>query len=423
MKKEDLAIFGGPKAINRPHPHWQWPPKSKDKTDAVVDYLENPVFNEKGYPAVVETFEKKFADYHGAKYALSTNAGTSALHAAFFAAGLGPGDEILAPTMTFIATATPVARLGATPVFCDCEPDTGNIDPDDIKKRLTDKTKAIVITHLCGHPCEMDAITKIARENGLCLIEDCSHAHGSTYRGQKVGTFGDIACFSLGQKILWSGEAGILLTDDQNLFERALLVSDLGTRLEYDLKLPENKRYEDTGLGLKCRMSPMSAAVLNSEMDRLDSYIGQRREKLDYLSRALEGIPGLAPPVTRADCTMGGYYSYRPFYDPDALNGLEMDAFMRIMNAEGMEVRRSNNPPLHLMALFMDNWPDANKESLPVSEAFFNRTLSMPTFTMEPLEIIDDYVQAFKKVCNYFAFSNETAPTLNDLPSLEDTDA
>ena len=386
-------------------------------------FLEDPAFNDKGYFVVVEKFERKYADYHDRKYAIGMNACTSALLSAFYAVGLGPGDEIIAPTMTFIATATPVAQLNATPIFCDCEPDTGNIDPEDIKRKITNKTKAIVITHLCGHPCEMDAITEIAKENGLALIEDCSHAQGSTYHGKKVGTFGDIACISLGQKILWSGEAGILLTDDQKLFERSLLFSDFGTRLEHDLKLPETQRYVDTGLGLKCRMNPMSAAVLDSELDRLDTYIELRREKLDYLSNGIEGIPGLSPPVTRTDCTMGGYYSYRPFYDPDALNGLEMDAFMRIMHAEGMEVRRSNNPPLHLLPLFMDTWPDANKESLPISEAFFNSTLSMPTFTMEPLDIIDDYVQAFEKVCNYFAFSNEKAPKLSELPNPDDTGA
>lgn len=416
--KSELAIYGGPSAIDRAHPHWNWPPKSEGKNAAVIDYLNNPVFNKKGYPAVVEAFETKFGAYHGVKHVLSTNAGTSALHAAFFAVGLGPGDELIAPTMTFIATATPVTRLGATPVFCDCEPDTGNIDPADIRRKITSKTKAIVITHLCGHPCDMDPICEIAREHGLALIEDCSHAHGSIYNGKLVGTFGDIACFSLGQKILWSGEAGVLITDNQEYFERALLVSDLGARLEHDLHLPENRRYAETGLGLKCRMNPMSAAVLNYEFDQLDKYIGLRKEKLDYFSDNLAGIPGLAPPVTREGCTMGGYYSYRPFYKAEELNGLEMDTFMTIMRAEGMELRRSNNPPLHLMPLFIDNWPDANKEELPISVSFFNSTLSMPTFTFEPLDVIDEYVAAFRKVCTHFATSNETPPTAAELSNL-----
>ena len=420
MKKEDLAIFGGPKAIDRPHPHWHWPPESQARTDAVVRYLEDPADNEKGYPVVVEKFERKFADYHGRKYALAMNSGTSSLFSAFFAAGLGPDDEIIAPTMTFIATATPLVQLKAKPVFCDCEPDTGNIDPDDIKKRITKKTKAIVITHLCGHPCEMDSIMDIAKENGLYLIEDCSHAHGSTFGGDRVGTFGDIACFSLGQKILSSGEAGILLTDDQTLFERALLVSDFGPRLHHELTLPETRRYVETGFGLKCRMHPVSAAILDHELDYLETYIELRKEKLDYLSEGIEGLPGLSPPVTRAHVTRGGYFGYRPFYRPEALNGLELNAFLRILNAEGMEVRQSNNPPLHRLPLFSDLWPGTGETSLPNSEAFFDGTLSLPTFTTEPLEVIDDYVRAFKKVCEYFAFSNQDPPGLDELPGLED---
>jgi perosamine synthetase len=420
MKKEDLAIFGGPKAIDRPHPHWQWPPPSQARIDAVARYMENPVDNAKGYPVVVEAFERRFAEYQGSKYVIGMNACTSALFAAFFAVGLGEGDEIIAPTMTFIATATPVVRLNATAVFCDCEPDTGNIDPDDIRKRITKKTKAIVITHLCGHPCEMDPIVKIARENDLYLIEDCAHAHGSTYRGRKVGTFGDIACFSMGRKILTGGEAGILLTDDQRLFERALMVSDFGPRLEHDLVLPETRRYVETGHGMKSRMNPLSAAILSHELDMLDTYIQQRREKLDYLSKGIEGLPGLAPPVTRPYATRGGYYSYRPFYKADELKGLDMDTFMRILHAEGMEVRRSNNPPLHRLPLFMDLSEKTRDTRLPASEAFYDKTLSMPTFTLEPLDILDEYIAAFGKVCEYFAFSNQDLKELADAPGLKE---
>lgn len=423
MRKEDLAIFGGPKAINRPHPHWQWPPESQARTDSVVRYLQDPVENDRGYPVIVEKFERRFADYHGRKYCLGMNAGTSALFSAFFAVGLGRGDEIIAPTMTFIATATPIIRLNATPVFCDCEPDTGNIDPKDIERKITKRTKAIVVTHLCGHPCEMDAITEIAKKNGLFLIEDCSHAHGSTFHGDKVGTFGDIACFSLGRKILYSGEGGALITDDRMLFERALLVSDFGPRLKHELTLPETRRYADTGFGLKSRMHPASAAILNHEIDSLDAYIELRREKLDHLSRGIAGLPGLSPPVTRPYATRGGYFGYRPFYRGEDLNGLELKAFLRILHAEGMEVRQSNNPPLHLLPLFIELSANGPKPSLPNSEAFFDNTISLPTFTSEPLEVIDEYVRAFQKVCEYFAFSNQQAIGIDEFPNLEEAGA
>jgi len=411
MKRQDLAIFGGKKAITHPHPHWQWPPRSEAKNQAVLGYLMEEKVNERGFPAIVSEFEGRFAAYHGRKYALALNSGTSTLHAAFFAVGLGAGDEIIAPTLTFFATATPVVQLGAIPVLCDCEPDTGNICPDDIKKRITKRTKAIVITHLCGHPCEMDAITEIARARGLALIEDCSHAHGATYRGKKVGTFGDIACFSLdNRKLLASGEGGILVTDDQRLFERALMLGDFGPRLFSDLTLPETARYRDTGFGCKYRIHPLSAAIANEEMNSLEHYIRLRKEKLDYLSKGIGAMPGIAPPHTRDYVTRGAYFGYRPFYRKHELNGLGLDVFLKILNAEGMEIRQSSHPPLHRLPLFTDKWPRYRNVSLPHSEAFFNGTASLPTFTLEPFALIDGYIRAFEKVCGYFARNKAIRP-------------
>lgn len=404
MKKEDLAFYGGPKGITDPAPHWQWPPNSENKRKAVQAYMETEEYNEHGYPEIVRQFERAFASYHGSKYALALNSGTSTLHAAFVAVGLGPGDELIAPTMTFYATATPVLQTGATPVFCDCEPDTGNIDPDDIERRITDRTKAIVITHICGHPCEMDKIMAIAKKHGLALIEDCSHAHGATYKGQMVGTFGDISCFSLdNRKILASGEGGILLTDNQRLFELALLAGDFGPRLQHELTFPDIAHYKATGLGCKHRIHPHSAAIANEELKSLDTYIALRKEKLDYLSGKIADIPGLAPPVTRTHTTRGAYFGYRPFYKPDELNGLNLNAFLAFMHAEGMEVRQSSNAPLHRLPIFVDRWPENQNLVLKNSETFYNSTLSLPTFTFEPLDILDRYAEAFEKVCGYFA--------------------
>lgn len=402
---DEIAILGGPKAINTPSPHWSWPPKSSARIDAVARYLENPVDNANGYPLAVEDFERRFAAYHNTEFALSMSSGTSTLHAAFFAVGVGPGDEVIAPTMTFIATATPIIQFDAVPVLCDCEPDTGNIDPADIRRRITKRTKAIVITHLCGHPCDMDAITAIAREHGVALIEDCSHAHGATYNGRKVGTFGDISCFSLGRKILSCGEAGVLLTNNRLYFERALMLTDFGPRLFGELTLPETRRYVDTGFGTKSRIHPLSAVILGVEFESLDDYIVARKEKLDYLSDKMIDIPGLAPPITREGMTRGGYYGYRPFYKPEELNDLSLAHFLAALHAEGMEVRQSNNPPLHHLPLFIDYCNKAGREqpSLPNSDQFFRSTLSLPTFTYESFDILDQYAEAFTKVSRYFS--------------------
>jgi len=401
---QTLAILGGPKAIETPLPHFQWPPKSEKKKNAVMAYMTDELYNDHGYPAIVSKFEKEFAEYHGRKYALALNSGTSTLHAAFYAAGLKEGDELLAPTMTFYATATPVLPLGATPVFCDCEPDTGNIDPADIRRRITDKTKAIVITHLCGHPCEMDEIVDIAKQNNLILIEDCSHAHGSTYKGARVGTFGDIACFSLdNRKILASGEGGVLVTDDRKLFEKCLLIGDFGPRLSHELSIPEIARYRETGMGCKHRIHPHSAAIASEELKSLQDYIKLRGDKLDYLSRGIEGLPGISPPVTRPHVTRGAYFGYRPFYHPEQLGGLAIEDFIAALNAEGMEIRQSGNLALHKLPVFADRWAQVAETTLPNSDAFYSGTLSMPTFTLEPYELLDEYIACFKKVCAYYA--------------------
>lgn len=414
MNDKQLAIFGGPRAIPDPHPHWQWPPLSKRRTAAVIREMESSCDNEKGYPAVVEKFENEFATYNKMRFSIAMNAGTSALFSAFFAIGLKKGDQIITPTMTFIATATPLALLGAQPVFADCEPDTGNIDPEDIKRRINKKTKAIVVTHLCGHPCEMDSICAIAKKYNLFLIEDCSHAHGSLYKGKMVGTFGDIACFSLGRKILYGGEAGILLTNNRKFYERALLVSDFGPRVENEMTLPETSLYKETGLGLKCRMHPLAAAILLYELDRLDDYIKNRKDRLDYLSRGIEKIHGLTPPQTRKQVTRGGYFSYRPFYHKELLKNLPLEDFLTLLRSEGMEVRKSNNPPLHLMPLFSNYWPNTRNPKLPNSEKFYKTTLSLPTFTKESYNFIDSYIAAFKKISDYLMFSNDN---LNKLRS------
>ena len=171
---------------------------------------------------VAEQLEAEFAAYHGVRFALSTNNGTAALHAAFFALGLGPGDEVISPSATYWATAMPVLSCGAIPVFADVDPETLCLDPADVERRLTPRTRAVVVMHSGGMPCDMDALLDIARRHRLKLVEDASHAHGATYRGRKVGTFGDVAAFSLQtSKLCPAGEGGVLLTDDAAVFRRA----------------------------------------------------------------------------------------------------------------------------------------------------------------------------------------------------------
>ncbi len=418
IKKKDLAYFGGKKSITFRQPHWKWPPFSKEKLSSVKSYyLNGEKKNLRGYPKIVEIFENNFKKYLKRKYALSTNSGTSALQAAFFAIGSKEGDEIIAPALTFHATATPIFSTSATPVIADCSFDTGNIDPLSIKKVITKKTKAIVITHLCGHPCDMDEIVKIAKRHKLFLIEDCSHAHGSTYKGKKVGSFGDIGCFSLdNNKLLAAGEGGVLVTNNKKFFERALLISDFALRLKKEIKTTKNFFYSDTGLGFKHRIHPVSAAIANSELKKINFYIKKRHKMLNYFSEKLKKIPGLHPPVTKKNCHRGAFYGYRPFVNKEELNNVKISKLIDLLRAEGMEVRLSGNKPLHQLPLFSKKefgpkflgknlkfYKNYKTGDFPESEKFYNNTLSLITFTFESKKLINQYLNAFKKVCYYLA--------------------
>ena len=416
IKKEDLSYYGGNKAINFKKPHWKWPPKYKEKNNSVLSYYKEEKYNKNGYPKIVEIFESNFKKYIGSKHTLSTNSGTSALHAAFFAVGISNGDEVLVPSMTFHATAGPIMQVDGVPVVCDCELDTGNIDPKDIEKKINKRTKANVITHLCGHPCDMQKIMKIVKKNKLFLIEDCSHAHGSTYNNKKVGTFGDIGVFSLdNNKLLAAGEGGILVTDNLLLFEKALLVSDFGPRIFNQIKNRKLKKYIDTGLGFKHRIHPASAAIANCELKKINFYIKKRFQTLNSFSKKISKIPGISPPVTRNNCTRGAFFGYRIFFDKNFYNNVSVQHFVKLLQAEGMEIRKASNKPLQYLPLFhkqsgakflnkkFNNFRKFSDYDLPNSEYFYNNTLSLPTFTFEDKKLIESYIMAFKKVCNYLA--------------------
>ena len=388
---EKLAIFGGKKAITIKSPHWQWPPSSKEKTNNILNYYKN-LENEfqKGVPSVVKNFEKNFAKFQNRKYALALNSGTSALLAAFFAVGIKSGDEVIAPTLTFHATATPLAVLDAIPVLADCEKDTGNICPNDIEQKITKKTRAVVITHLCGHPCDMEKILKIIKKRNLYLIEDCSHAHGSTYKGKKVGNFSDIAVFSLDRnKMISAGEGGVLITNKKIFYERSLLFSDFGPRVSNEIKNKFLKKFNDTGLGYKHRIHPVAAVIANSELKKLSFYIKKRNMVLNSFSKKIKKLPGILPPITRKNVTRGAFYGYRPFINLKELNNVTLDRFIKILRAEGMEVRQSGNPPLHTLKFFIQKYRSKilnrkNKQKVlqnnkcPKSKIFYESTISIP---------------------------------------------
>lgn len=410
------AILGGDPAVTIP---WEqdWPYVGAEEIETVVDLMRRGVLSIYDRSGIIAEFEDAFAAYHAhdgsQPYVVSHNAGTSALHAAYFGLGLGRGDEVIVPTYTFLATVTPLINLGATIVFADLDPQTLTVDPESVRSRITDRTRAIVATHMWGHPADMPAICELADGRGIAVVEDCSHAHGATIGGRRVGTFGTAACFSLeGHKAMVAGEGGALVTSSREVYERALMLGHFGRRVKDEVTRDELLPFMETGFGHKYRMHPLAAGIALHQLERLDDRNRQRARNLDLLSELLGAVPGIDPPHTRADCTRGGWYGYKPVYREAELGGLPKERFMSALRAEGVQVKNPGSPPLHRMPLFELDEQGAARLGLPafagaarggadcpVAEATYPLLLSLPTFSGPDCEpVIRQYGAAFAKV-------------------------
>lgn len=398
---ETLALFGGEPTL-KGAPEFRWPPIQDEDVARVVRLMRKQELSYYGREGEVRELEDSFCQYLGLRYGLAMSSGTAALHSAFFGLGLGPGDEVLAPTFTFLSTVMPIFVVNATPVLVDAEPDTGNMDPEDLERKITSRAKAIVVTHLCGHACNMSEIMRIAAKYKLRVIEDCSHAHGGQYRERWLGTLGDVSIFSLqASKIVAAGQGGLLLTNDQEIYERATLLGHFRVRSFDEVQSPRYREFAGTGYGLNYRMHPLAAALANSQFQRLDQYIATRNENLMYLSEGLRGIPGIQPPVVKPYVTRHAWFSYKPLYCAEQLGGLRIQTYVQALQAEGIPISRSQSRPLHQEPLFqvgddlsgtygweVPGWTAPRRRytqgELPLSEYYASRALSIPTYT-EPL--------------------------------------
>lgn len=260
------------------------PSITQKEIDYVLDAVKSGWVSSLG--EYITKFEQEFAKYIGVKYALTTSNGTVALHLALVALGIKQGDEVLVPDLTFVATANAVAYTGATPVFVDVDPETWCIDPEDTRKKITPKTKAIIPVHLYGHPADMDAINEIAREYGLSVIEDAAEAHGAEYKGKKVGSLGICGIFSFyGNKIITTGEGGMITTNDESLYERAKYLRDHA--------MSKDKRYWHTEIGYNYRMTNMQAALGLAQLERIEELIDKKRKIFNWYKELLSEMEGI----------------------------------------------------------------------------------------------------------------------------------
>lgn len=229
-------------------------------------------------------FEDKFAKFIGVDYATSVCNGTVAVHLALIALGIGQGDEVIVPTFTYIASANPVLVVNAKPVFVDSLPDTWQMDPKDIEAKITAKTKAIIVVHLYGHPCNMDEIMQIAKKHNLYVIEDCAEAIGSKYKGKTVGSFGDIGCFSFfGNKTITCGEGGMVVTNDATLADRLRRYKNQGNA--------KYREYWNDILGFNYRMTNIQAAIGLAQLEQVDNFINKKRQVAQWYMEELKNLP------------------------------------------------------------------------------------------------------------------------------------
>lgn len=281
----------------------------QDDIQAVVDVLKSD-FLTTG-PKIAE-FEQTVADYVGAKYAVAISNGTSALHAACFAAGIGPGDEVITTPLTFAASANCVLYCGGTPVFADVDPKTYNIDPEDIRRKITDRTKAIIAVHLAGQPCDMDAIHSIAREHGLIVIEDGAHALGSVYKGNKVGSMSDMTTFSFHPvKPITTGEGGMIVTDNEDFYKKMVLFRSHGITRD-DSMMTRNDGpwfYQQFDLGYNYRITDIQCALGCSQMKKLDRFLARRKEIVARYNEAFADCDNIITPYQLSD-TESGWHLY-----------------------------------------------------------------------------------------------------------------
>ncbi len=416
----NLALLGGGKTIVADYADlFKWPIVNEAMEQKVLEVLHSGSMSGMD---VTREFEQKFVAWQGTEYVLAHSTGTAALLAAMWACGLGHGDELICPSITYWASCIQALTLGSSVVFADILPDTLNVDPDEIERRITERTKAIMVVHYLSLPADMDRIMAIARKHDLKVIEDVSHAHGALYKGKKVGTFGDVSAMSLmSGKSLAVGEGGVLCTDDREIYERALLWGHYARHGEIE----SEELRQDSGLpwgGYKNRMHQISSAVGLIQIDKYDGEMAEIDRSMNLFWDQLAEVPGLGSHRPQdPHTTKGGWYAAHGLYHSEELGGLSLRRFCEAVQAEGVSgcIPGCNqalhlHPLLHTVDIFGEGKPSiiANLPegvdcrqgpgSLPVSEAVQNRTFYIPWFKHFDSTAIEKHSAAFRKVAENY---------------------
>lgn len=422
--RQVLAINGGEKTISQEDPVlFHWPIITSEDEDAVLDVIRK---GKMSMIDITQNFEKEYAAWLGSEYALGYCNGTASLLAALWACGTGAGDEIICPAMTYWASGAGALHLGATVNFADINPETLCIEPDDIEHRIGPKTKAIMVVHYAGHPCDMDRILPIAAKHGLKVIEDASHAHGSLYKGKPCGTLGDVAGMSMmGGKSFAIGEAGMLTTNDREIFERAIAYGHYErTGGASRFAKTEGQVHGDLerfkGLpigGFKHRMNQTCSAMGRVQLKYYPERIAEIQRAMNRFWDLLDGVPGIRAhrPPNDSGSTMGGWYYPRGLYRAEELGGVPVAKFCEAVRAEGVlacgpgaNFALHTHPVFHEADIFHQGQPTAiafgqrdvrqGQGTLPVTESVSETVFGIPWFKHDRPEEIERYASAYRKV-------------------------
>jgi perosamine synthetase len=319
-------------------------------------------------------FEREFAKYCGTKYAVATNNGTTALHLALVALGVGPGDSVLVPTLTYVATANAVRYCQATPIFVDCEERTYNIDPRRIEEKIRPDTKAIIVVHMYGHPVDMDPILELARRRNLVVIEDAAEAHGAEYKGRRVGGLSKCGTFSFfGNKIITTGEGGMIVTNSEDLAEKMRYFGGQGQ--------DPKRRYWFPEIGFNYRMTNVAAAIGLAQLERIDEALAARQRLAGWYNEALAPLAGDIELPQTEDWARHAFWMYTVKLKRGGEG--ERDRFMAALNEAGIETRPVFYP-MHLLPMYRE--PAAN---YPVATTCAARSLNLPTHAFVSREDVE----------------------------------
>ena len=350
----------------------------------------------------VGRFESDFSKYCEAKYAMAVNSCTAALHLSMLVSGIKPGDEVITTPMTFCATANAIIHAGGHPVFVDVEKDTFNLDPTLIEAAITEKTKAIVPVHFAGRPCKMDEILKIARKNDLFVIEDAAHAIEAKYKGEKVGTIGDLTCFSFYvTKNLVTGEGGMVTTNNKEYAEKIKVLALHGMTQDAWKRYSDEgfKHYQVVAPGYKYNMMDIQAALGIHQLQRVDSYLGRREEIWNKYNEAFKSLPVILPNEPEHN-TVHGRHLYPLLLDIDSIK-LTRDQLQKALFRENIGTG-IHFISLHLHPFYADTFGLKNGD-FPNAEFISERTISLPISAKLDSRDVDDVIEGVRKILEYYS--------------------